>query len=707
MSTYLIAFAVGDFDYIQGETNRGVAVRFYSTPGNSHLGHFALEVACKSLDFFENYFGMEYTFFCFLGASENWGLITFRELYVFIDPKMSSTTAKQNVALVVAHEVSHMWFGNLATMKWWTDLWLKEGFATWLELKAVNELFPEYDVWTQFSVDHVCEAMILDSTCSSHPIEQAIILPTDIEENYDAVSYSKGAAVVNMIEHYLGEEVSIKQQREYNFQPQVEFSFCASAFSLRKKDSALSVKAGIRRKALFARDEKCSTYLGELSGYSVEWPQSGRDFRAGIREYLKTYAFSNADADDLWYILEEVSGKEVKGMMCQWTRQEGYPVIRAQLRQDNDVMLLQLDQKHFVYTRHSGSSNWLTWKVPITMMSPCFESTRVHLMDKRQDIVELPGFKSSQWLKLNVGLSGFYRVRYSTALMKPMLPEISKMSLPPVDRMQVCDDLFAFARAGQVSHVAYLELLLHYKAEEDFTVLSSIASNLNVLLNCSQGRNFEKPLQNFCRQFFHHLSRKWGWQQHSEEKHTVSMLRSIVMDILSRCRDQDVIDTADELFCKHVEYGKPLLPDLRAMIFSSACRYGGVQTFEKILKIYNKTTFSEVQRDCLRAMGCSEIEEVLEKLMLFLDSEAVRIQDLHLVMLGMVKTSLGRQYAWKYFKTRMKSLATRYGGTKRPLFQTCLEVSAISNRVFFGKIPFLLRYVPSRCAQRKMPKLFL
>ncbi|KHJ45644.1 hypothetical protein D918_04381 [Trichuris suis] len=398
------------------------------------------------------------------------------------------------------------------------------------------------------------------------------------------------------------------------------------------------------------------------------------DFRAGIRHYLKTYAFSNAEADDLWRVLGDVSGKEVREMMGQWTRQEGYPVIRAQLRQDKGVMLLQLDQKHFVYSRRSGCDNTTMWTVPVTMISPCFKSTRVHLLDKRQDIVELTDFENSQWLKLNVGLSGFYRVQYSTALMKPMLPQLSEMTLAPVDRMQVCDDLFALARAGQVSHVAYLELLLHYKAEVDFTVLNCITSSLNTLLDCSMGHPFEKPLQNFCRQFFQHLWGKWGWQQDSKEKHTVSMLRPLVMDILSKCRDQDVIDTADELFRKHVEHGKPLLADLRSMIFSSVCRYGEIAAFQKILNIYKNSTFSEVQRDCLRALGCSGNPEVLTRLVALIDSDAVRIQDLHLAMLGMVKTLPGRQQAWKYFKSRMKVLATRYGGTKRPLFQRCLEI---------------------------------
>uniref|UniRef100_A0A5S6QC43 Aminopeptidase n=1 Tax=Trichuris muris TaxID=70415 RepID=A0A5S6QC43_TRIMR len=613
MSTYLVAFAVGDFQYVEVFTNRGIPVRLYSTPGKSHMGHFALDVARRALDFFESYFDVEYTLDkCDLlavpdfsmGASENWGLITFRELYVLMDPSMSSTVAKQNVALVVAHEVSHMWFGNLATMKWWTDLWLKEGFATWMEVKAVNQLFPEYDVWTQFALEHVREALMLDSMSSSHPIELPIILPSDIEENYDALSYSKGAAVVNMMEAYLGEEA----------------------------------------------------------------------FKAGIRQYLQTYAFSNAEADDLWRVLEEVSGMEVREMMGQWTRQEGYPVVRAQLRRDNGAVLLQLEQRRFVSSRRSNEQNNLLWKVPVTMNSPNLPSTKLHVLNNAQDIIELEGFENFHWLKLNVGLSGFYRVQYSMTLMSSLLPRIAEKLLPPVDRMQICDDLFALARAGKVSYVDFLDLLNNYKTEDEFIVLSCIISSLSVMLDCAQGQSFERPLHNFCRQFFEPLARRLGWQQAVEEKHTVSMLRSMVMDILSKCNDQNVIETANDLFCKYIIDGTPLLPDLRSMIFSSASRYGGFLVYEKLLDIYKKTTFSEVQRDCLRALGCSGRPEVLTSLTSLLDSDSIRIQDVHLALLGMVQTPAGRQEAWKFFQTCMENLAYRYGGTKRPLFQKSMEI---------------------------------
>ena len=151
MSTYLLAFCIGEFDYVQKFTKDRVAVRVYTPPGKREEGYFALDAAVKSLEFYDDYFDVRYplpkldmiaiTEFSF-GAMENWGLVTYREVDVLINADKASAQQKQRVCVVITHEIAHQWFGNLVTMEWWDNLWLNEGFATWMMNFAADHIFP-------------------------------------------------------------------------------------------------------------------------------------------------------------------------------------------------------------------------------------------------------------------------------------------------------------------------------------------------------------------------------------------------------------------------------------------------------------------------------------------------------------------------------------------------------------------------------------
>ena len=198
MSTYLLAFIVGELESISGKTESGTEVSIYTTPGKLNQAEFALDTGIKVLNFFEEYMGIRYPLpkqdmvgipdFA-AGAMENWGLITYRETALFATAE-SSASGKQRVAYVIAHELAHQWFGNLVTMEWWSDLWLNEGFATWAGWVAIDNIFPEWDVWTNFTNDDVGYAMKVDALASSHPIQVAIGDPSEIDQVFDALSHS-------------------------------------------------------------------------------------------------------------------------------------------------------------------------------------------------------------------------------------------------------------------------------------------------------------------------------------------------------------------------------------------------------------------------------------------------------------------------------------------------------------------------------------
>ncbi|MFH1535775.1 MAG: M1 family metallopeptidase, partial [Patescibacteria group bacterium] len=304
MSTYLLAFIVGEFEYIEGESGKGKTVRVFTMPGKKEQAKFALDVAIKCLDFYEDYFGIDYPLPVLdlvaipdfaAGAMENWGAVTFRESTLLFDETISSSANKQWVALVIAHELAHMWFGNLVTMKWWNDLWLNEGFACYIEFLAIDEIYPEFDVWTQFVSTEMADAFALDSLKNTHPIEVNVQDPAEISEIFDDVSYSKGASIIRMLAQYLG----------YN------------------------------------------------------------DFQRGLQRYLKKHAYGNAETFDLWQVLEEVSGKPVAKIMANWTGKAGHPVIRVKRKGESGK--LELTQNRFFSSPISKkeSKDNTVWSIPI------------------------------------------------------------------------------------------------------------------------------------------------------------------------------------------------------------------------------------------------------------------------------------------------------------------------------------------------------
>lgn len=216
MSTYLLHLSVGDFEEITAKTPQGTRVSVWTTRGKKDQGTFALDVAVRLLPWFNDYFGIPYPLpkmdllaipdFA-AGAMENWGILTYRETALLVDPSVASARTRQRVAIVVAHEMAHQWFGDLVTMAWWDDLWLNEGFASWMEVKAVDFLFPEWRMWELFQAEDMTEAFDLDGLEGSHPVQVDVRDPHEINEIFDAISYTKGGSLIRMLEGYLGEEV--------------------------------------------------------------------------------------------------------------------------------------------------------------------------------------------------------------------------------------------------------------------------------------------------------------------------------------------------------------------------------------------------------------------------------------------------------------------------------------------------------------------
>lgn len=252
MSTYLVAVVVGEYDYVEGTSGDGVLVRVYTPVGKKEQGLFALEVATKVLPYYKDYFDIAYPLpkmdliaisdFS-AGAMENWGLVTYRETFLLVDPENTSLIRKQSIALTVGHEIAHQWFGNLVTMEWWTHLWLNEGYASFVEFLCVDHIFPEYDIWTQFVTDMYTRALELDCLKNSHPIDVTVGHPSEIDEIFDEISYNKGASVIRMLHHYIGEADFRKGMNLYLMQHQYKNTFTEDLWEALEKASNKPVGA--------------------------------------------------------------------------------------------------------------------------------------------------------------------------------------------------------------------------------------------------------------------------------------------------------------------------------------------------------------------------------------------------------------------------------------------------------------------------------
>nr|CAB3264421.1 puromycin-sensitive aminopeptidase-like [Phallusia mammillata] len=608
MSTYLLAFVVGEFDFVEGQTPDGIKVRVYTPVGKSAQGTFALEVAVKVLPFYENYFGIKYPLakmdliavadFC-AGAMENWGLVTYRETALLIDDKSSSAHTRQWVALVVCHELAHQWFGNLVTMEWWTHLWLNEGFASFMEYLATDHCHPKFDIWTQFITHDLVRAMDLDALDNSHPIEIPVGHPDEVDEIFDIISYSKGASVIRMLHNWIGDS----------------------------------------------------------------------SFQKGMNLYLNKHAYKNAFTEDLWESLGEASGKPVEKVMSTWTSKMGYPVldVKCKARTDNSVTL-QISQSKFRANNTKGTTDDSApiWSIPVafsTSTSP-LEVAKSILMEDQSVEVTIDNVPRDGWVKVNPGLYGFYRVRYSADLLTSLISAVKDQSLPARDRLGLQGDLFALASSGVAPTTDFLQALAAYENETNYTVWNDVSakvSTLNTLLwNDDQTHeNFKK----FTRKLFQRIADNLGWDPKDGEGHLDSMLRSLVIGKMGGCGCDKTVSEANNRLGIHVDNTRPLNADLRSSVYGTVLSHGGGQDLETLLKLHQTTDLHEERNRIEKSLGHVKDPELIKKVLDFSMSERVRSND-RVFVIGSMATcnKTGRNMTWEFTKATWDKLHDMYKG---------------------------------------------
>ena len=296
MSSYLLAFVIGELHKKTARTKSGVEVNVWATPAqNENTLDFALDIATRSIDFYDEYFGVKYPLpksdhialpdFS-SGAMENWGLITYRESCLLADPELTSESSRRFIATVIAHELSHQWFGNLVTMNWWNDLWLNESFANMMEYVAIDALQPEWRMWEDFATNEVTAALRRDSLDGVQSVQADVNHPDEISTLFDpAIVYAKGGRLLVMVRKLIGEEA----------------------------------------------------------------------FRAGLKSYFEKFAHKNTVGNDLWQELESASGQPIVNLMNAWISQPGLPVVSVS--NSHDAAILR-QERFFIGEHQSSDALW-------------------------------------------------------------------------------------------------------------------------------------------------------------------------------------------------------------------------------------------------------------------------------------------------------------------------------------------------------------
>ncbi|GAB1610661.1 puromycin-sensitive aminopeptidase-like [Argonauta hians] len=603
MSTYLLAFIVGEFDYLEGKDADGVVVRVYTPLEKKEQGQFALDVTVKTLPFYKSYFNIAYplpkidliAIPDFLsGAMENWGLVTYRENTLLIDAENSSAKARQLVALVIGHELAHMWFGNLVTMEWWTHLWLNEGFASWIEYLCVDKLFPDFQIWTQFVTSELAAALKLDALHTSHPIEVPVGHPSEVDEIFDAISYCKGASVIRMLHNYIED----------------------------------------------------------------------KDFRVGMNAYLTKFMYKNAATEDLWDALEGASGKPIKKVMSTWTSQMGYPVVKVRETKEDNRRILHLTQMKFCADGKSKGDKAAKWMIPIDIStSSCIEKPfKKILMEEEEMEVVLDNVKSDEWVLLNLNSVGVFRVQYSSEMLHSLLKGIGDQTIPPTNRLALQSDLFALSRAGMVPTVEVLKFVQSYKNEDNYTVWNDLAQNLANIALLLQYTNYYDQYKVFVRNLLEKIAGKVGWEAAADENHLTTLLRDLVLSRMGRYGDPAVLQEARKRFRDHVSGEKPLPADLKSPVYLTVVCHGDESVLTSMLELYEKAQMQEEMSRISRTIGAVTEKKLIARVLDFAISDKVRSQDTVFVIAGVTGSVLGREMAWQFVKDNWQFFYQRYQG---------------------------------------------
>ena len=592
MSTYLLAWAFGDFEYVEAFTNRKyqggkpIPVRVYTTRGLKEQGRFGLENAHQIIDYFSEIFKIDYPLpkadllavheFSH-GAMENWGLVTYRTTAILFDPEKSDARYKNRVAYVVAHELAHQWFGNLVTMDWWNELWLNESFATWVGWLAIDHLYPDYLVWSQFITESMQSAMTLDGLRSSHPIEVPVRDALEIDQIFDAISYLKGSSCIRMLANHLGVQT----------------------------------------------------------------------FLDGVAQYLEANKYGNAKTEDLWAALSKASGKDVNTFMDIWIRKIGFPVLTVA----EELGQIGVRQSRFLTTGDVSSEEDDTmWWIPLGFKGKA-ETTPGALTTKEET---LRGIDES-FYKLNADQYGFYRTNYPPARLTKLGEANAKLSVEDKIGLTADAAALAVAGHGTTAGLlAFVENFKDEKEYAVWSQIIMSLANIRSIFASNKANS--SGLRTFTGRLVEKATSSVGWDFAPNEPFLTGQLRALLLSTAGLAGHQPTIDEAMRQWQAYIKDQKPIHPSLRLPVFRIAINEGGREAYEALKHEFLSTTSIDGKEICLQAMGRVQSPDLARDFLDFQFSDKVAAQDVHSGSIALASNPATRDELWKYIKENWSTI---------------------------------------------------
>uniref|UniRef100_A0A3Q1IP30 Aminopeptidase n=1 Tax=Anabas testudineus TaxID=64144 RepID=A0A3Q1IP30_ANATE len=617
MSTYLVCFAVHQFQYVERMSAKGIPLKIYAQPSQLATAVYAADTTKVIFDYFEEYFNMIYSIGKLdkiaipdfgTGAMENWGLITYRETNLLYDKNQSSSYNKQRVASVIAHELVHQWFGNIVTMDWWDDLWLNEGFASFFEYIGVEKAEPSWGMRDIMLISDMLPVMVDDALLSSHPIIVNVSTPAEITSVFDAISYNKGASILRMLEDWMGRET----------------------------------------------------------------------FRDGCRKYLKDYHFKNAKTANFWASL--VSGLPVEEVMDTWTKQMGYPVLNLSVSETNARLTQQrfvLDPK--TDASQPPSPLGYKWTIPVRWHS--VKSNKNMLVTFKNSSTEhiLSDYSPSEdgLLKVNKNHMGFYRVNHDDHMWNTISQHLlnNHSEFDAADRTSYIDDVFALARADVVDYGNAFNLTKYLINETDYIVWERVASSIAYVRDMLSGNaalysKFQKLFQNHVKA----ISTQLGWKD--EGTQTERLLRETVLSIACQMEDKEALNEASRIFDQWIEG----TVNLRLLVYRYGMKNSGNETkWNNMLQKYKNTTLAQEKDKLLYGLASNVFLLSSRLLETTKDDTVVRSQDLFTVVRYVSYNPVGQSMAWDWTTLNWDYLVKRYTINDRSLGRLLSQITTTYN----------------------------
>lgn len=607
LSTYLLAVAVGEFVQSRTVSCGPTPISVWHVPGREQLDDFALDVARQSLARLEQWFDLPHPYpkldlvavpeFEF-GAMENAGAVFFRETLLLVDPEIASVAEQKRAAEVIAHELAHMWYGNLVTMAWWDDLWLNEAFATWMAFEIVDAWRPDWRLWQTFQQRRTA-AFDADALRHTHSIHTPVASAAEATENFDLITYEKGASVVRMLAGHLGAETFQRGVRLY----------------VRRHRESNAVAADLWNA------------LGEVSGQPVD---------RLVRPWLEREG----------HPVVHITRRERDGLGVVELRQERMRATAAAGR-----------------GREPGAApeRWpipMTGRIGAAVSG----STRevAHLLTRVRERIPARGADLT-FLYGNAHERGFYRPHHDDALLEDLIAEVD--SLEPIERQGLVDHQWALVRSGHAPLAGLLSLAARLGADHDPDVLAAASVPLLSLcqrLAPDAAPDHEARLRAWVEVYYGAQVDELGWTPRRREDARTGQRRAEILRIVGVIGEASEVQSEAELRgLAYLEDRRSLAPDLADAVVTMTAMRGGAPVYDACLRALHQAATPQEQKRFLLALADFRREELIDRTLDLCLGDEVGAQDVAFVLMRLLDNRHARERTWSFVRRRWGRLRRR------------------------------------------------